>query len=1026
MASTSLPIIPTDQATMMQHAAALRELVRGEVRFGRHDRMLYSTDASIYQVEPLGVVIPADEADVEAVVNYAREHRLPILPRGGGTSLAGQCVNRAIVIDTSVHMRELGWIHKPTKCCMVDAGMTIDDLNDELRPEGLFFAPDPATARQANIGGCIGNNAAGTRSIKYGRTVENVEAVHVILATGETISLARGAAGKSNWDGLEIPPRVQERIDRHRAIARRLTEGVIDVVRRHEPLIRQRFPKTLRRNAGYALDMILADLDEAQRQGVDPLELVDLSKLICGSEGTLAFVTAANLWLHPVPKATGLAVLGFATLEQAIDAVVPLLELRPSAVELLDDLILNLASENAEYRQYVQLMPMPARANETDRPSLKAVLYVEFQSEQGRQDIEHCFNSLREMAARHFSGAALACYGDRAAIMQALKLRKAGEPLLHGIPGRRKPVGFVEDNAVPVERLSEFVRGFRRIVESRHTIASFYAHASVGVLHVRPLLDLRDEDDRKRMEAIAVETADLAQSLGGVMSGEHGDGRARGPLLERFYGSELMNAFRAIKHIFDPHNLFNPGNIVSPGPIASIHESTRIQRADYACGEPRLPETYFDYSREDGFEHAVELCNGAGVCRKKTGGTMCPSYMATLDERHSTRGRGNALRLAISGQFGQHGMAEWNEPDTLNTLDLCLSCKGCKTECPSNVDIAKYKAEYLAQSYRAAGHTPLAARLLGRVDQLNRLGSLMPEFANAAANFGPLRALANRLLGLAPQRSLPRFEHSLFRQAIDFRTTAEANAPKVILYGDCFTSFNEPHVGLAAMRLLDAFGYRVIVANAGCCGRAMISTGLLEQAQKTVASTATRLATLVKTNQARAVLVCEPSCLATLHDEWQSLRLPAGPRHEAHSIAQYAWLVEDFLEKFHDDHPRHPQWPPKPADHDTGRVLLHGHCHQKALWGVDTSAALLRRLYGPRVHVLETGCCGMAGSFGYAAHRYDLSMEIGELALFPALRQRGDKDVILAPGTSCRHQVHDGTGATAIHPVEFLARSLRQ
>ncbi len=1011
---------------MMRHAAALRDLVRGQVRFDRHDRMLYSTDASIYQVEPLGVVVPADEEDVETVIRYARDHGLPILPRGGGTSLAGQCVNRAIVIDTSVNLRDIGWICRSTKCCMVEAGMTIDDLNDRLRPEGLFFAPDPATARQANIGGCIGNNAAGTRSIKYGRTVENVEAVHVVLSTGERITLARGAAGCGNLRGIEIPPRVQERLDRHRAVARRLTDGVIDVVRRHERLIRERYPKTLRRNAGYALDLILADLDEAQRTGSDPLDVVDLSRLICGSEGTLAFVTAANLWLHPIPCATGLAVIGFASLEQAIDAVVPLLGLNPSAVELLDDLILNLANENAEYRQYVQLMPQPAAGKALRPQVLRAVLYVEFQSQQGAVEVEERFALLREMAARQFPGATVACYGDRAAIMQALKLRKAGEPLLHGIPGRRKPVGFVEDNAVPVERLSEFVRDFRRIVESRGTIASFYAHASVGVLHVRPLLDLREAADRKRMEEIAIETADLAQSLGGVMSGEHGDGRARGPLLERFYGRELMNAFREIKQIFDPHNLFNPGNIVAPGPIASIHESTRVQHEERSGGAAGLPEMFFDYSREGGFDHAVELCNGAGVCRKKTGGTMCPSYMATLDERHSTRGRGNALRLAISGQFGERGKADWNDAGTLETLDLCLSCKACQTECPSNVDVAKYKAEYLAQSYRDAGRVPLAARLLGRVDLLNRAGAWMPDFANALVDAPPLRSLANRLLGLAPQRTLPRFAHSLFRQALDFRSTAEVGAPAVILYGDCFTSFNEPHIGFAAMRLLDAFGYRVVVADAGCCGRAMISTGLLDRARRTITATAGRLVSLIHSHQARAVLVCEPSCLASIHDEWQTLRLDESSRAHAQSIAPRAWLVEDFLERFDDVHPRRPQWAPRGGEPAEGRILLHGHCHQKALWGVDTSSAILRRLYGPRLHVLDTGCCGMAGSFGYAAHRYDLSMKIGELALFPAVRQRNEGDVVLAPGTSCRHQVHDGAGATALHPVEFLAASLRQ
>ncbi len=1042
MTSTSLPVIPTPDAELMRHAEALRSLVRGEVRFGRHDRMLYSTDASIYQVEPLGVVVPADEDDVAKVIGYAREHALPILPRGGGTSLAGQCVNRAIVIDTSVNLRGLGWIHKPTKACYAAAGTTIDDLNDELRPEGLFFAPDPATSRQANIGGCIGNNAAGTRSIKYGRTVENVEAVHVTLSTGEQVTLAKGDASDVHFRGVAIPEPLIPRIEGHRAIIRRLTEGVIDIVRRHERLIRERYPKTLRRNAGYALDMILADLDEAQAKGVDPLEVVDLSKLICGSEGTLAFVTAATLWLHPIPKATGLAVLGFASLEEAIDAVVPLLTLSPSAVELLDDLILSLANENAEYRQYVQLMPRPGRAEDANPPPLKAVLYVEFQSEHGRDEIEERFAALRALAASHFPGAALAAYSDQAAILQALKLRKAGEPLLHGIPGRRKPVGFVEDNAVPVERLSEFVRQFRGIVESRGTIASFYAHASVGVLHVRPLLDLRDGQDRRRMEEIAIETADLARSLGGVMSGEHGDGRARGPLLERFYGPELMNAFREVKALFDPHNILNPGNIVAPGPIASIHEHTRVSQARFPDDAAIRDETFFDYTREGGFDHAVELCNGAGVCRKKSGGTMCPSYMATLDERHSTRGRGNALRLAISGQFSGAGRPDWNEAETLATLDLCLSCKACKTECPSNVDISKYKAEYLAQSHRASGRIPLSARLLGRVDRLNRLGSFSPAFSNAVANLRPVRGLLNRLLSLAPQRSLPRFERSLFKQARGFRPTVAADAPSVLLFGDCFTAFNEPHVGFSALRLLDAFGYRVIVADAGCCGRAMVSTGLLPQAQKTIARTVDRLASLVKEHEARAVLVCEPSCLASMHDEWQTLRLDGAgasngraarstfdgrdARSPTAALAERAWLVEDFLARFFDQHPRSPQWRANLHSFDAGRILLHGHCHQKALWGVDTSAALLRRLYGPRMRILDTGCCGMAGSFGYAAHRYDLSIRIGELALFPAVRGRGEGDVILAPGTSCRHQVRDGTGAAALHPVEFLAASLRQ
>lgn len=1004
-----------DDLQRTKHARALATLIDGEVRFDKHDRMLYATDASIYQVEPIGVVIPKHLDDVKRIVEYCRDHQLPILPRGGGTSLAGQCTNHAVVVDMSVHCNRLIEIDPIRRTCCVEPGITIDDLNDQIRGTGLFFAPDPATSRQCNVGGAIGNNAAGTRSIMYGRTSESIEAVEVMLANGKTVEFSRGASVRHVCQDGEVL---------------RLTNGVIEIVRRHEALIRERYPRTVRRNAGYALDAILGQLLSREALGWhdsgDPHQNVNLAHLICGSEGTLAVVTGATLKLHPIPKAKGLAVLGFDSLESAIDCVVPILQLNPSAVELLDDTIIDLAKSNLECRAYVALLPHPITPS-SNHP-LKAILYVEFFSDTGPTEIESHISNLKSQISNRAPSAGFVAYTDAASMTNALKLRKAGEPLLHGVAGDRKPLGFVEDNAVPVERLAEFVREFKRILASHGTRAAFWAHASVGVLHVRPLLNMRDAADRAHMERIAVEVADLARSLGGVMSGEHGDGRARGPLLERHFGPELMNAFREVKRLFDPHNILNPGNIVAPGPIASIHESTRVRPTGFDLRTKPI-DTFFDYTAEHGLDHAVELCNGSGVCRKKQGGTMCPSYMATLDERHSTRGRGNALRLAITGQLGNVAPA-WNDPDTLETLSLCLSCKACKSECPSNVDIARYKAEYLAQSYRAAGHAPIRTRVFGNVRLLNQLGSAFAPLSNWIANSALHRAIINPILGLAPKRSLPAWSRSLFRSEPEAHARdLPSDAPTVILFADCFTTFNESQIGLATIRLLNAFGYRVIVPRVGCCGRAAISTGLMEQARESATFAACTLLAAAREHDARAIIVCEPSCLSAIKDDWLHLKLPApleGGRRKGHPVrlesltdlAALSFLPEDFLDKHWDTHPRTPAFASPPS-----LVALHAHCHQKALWGADTSARFLRRIVGERLRILDTGCCGMAGAFGYAADKYDLSMKIGELALFPAVRSLAPSDIIAAPGSSCRHQIHDGTRRTATHPI-VLADSL--
>ncbi len=996
-------------------------LCRGEVRFSPHDRALYSTDASMYQVQPLGVVVPASAQDARAVIAFLGERGIPMLPRGGGTSLAGQCTAEAVVIDLSPRLRGIGPVedHAGRPSAAVEAGAPIDVLNAELarRNTGLFFAPDPATTAQSVIGGNIGNNAAGGRSILYGRTSENLLAVDACLASGERLWLQR-SAGSFN------------------ARARSLAVGVAAVVRRHEALIRARYPKTLRQNAGYGLDRMLAQLDS----GLSPADL-DLAQLVCGSEGTLAFTLSARLLLRPIPAGKGLALLAFASVDEAIAAVQPILATGPSAVELVDDVVIEAARNNRECSPFVDAFP---RLPGTTRDPA-AVLYVEYHAASANA-VRDRFAALGRAVPQ---GTPIRELTAAAAMADAWKLRKAGEPLLHGLPGARKPLTFVEDNAVPVERLGEFVRRFRQIVKREGTRAAFWAHASVGVLHVRPMLDPHSGADLDRLRRIAVEVADLARDCGGVMSGEHGDGRVRGPLLERFFGPDLMGAFRQIKALFDPHGLLNPGNIVGAGPIESITQRTRIDPA--APGAPTHPtppvppiDTYYDYSNQTDFAHALEMCNGAGICRKVSGGTMCPSYRATLDERHSTRGRANALRLAVSGQVSSDGTTPaWADPPTIETLDLCLSCKACKSECPSNVDVAKLKAEYTAQRYRQTGRIPVKARLVGHVRWLNRIGSLTPRLANWVNALPPVRAAIGAIMGVHPGRSLPKFSRSLFRALPPALGGPFGGAdvpsavakPKVVLFGDCFTAYNESDIGVAAARLLTRLGYDVVAADAGCCGRSMISVGMLDAAISTIDATVDRLKNAVDDANVHAILFVEPSCLSAVKDDWLSLRCRSGPALRQR-LAAKSWLVEEFVDRAWDTHPnqallaRASAATLAPAGTDQP-VLLHGHCHQKALWGAESSARALRRILGPRLRVLDTGCCGMAGSFGYDRDKFDVSMRIARLPAHEGgLMPRVDAEptaTVCAPGTSCRHQIKDATGGTraALHPIELLERLIR-
>ncbi len=964
-----------------------------DVRFGRHGRMLYATEASIYQVEPIGVVVLRTPEDAVKVMRYAAARALPVLPRGGGTSLNGQTVNEAIVLDFSAHCRRIISVDRERKRCRVEPGVVLDQLNDHLKPMGLMFAPDPNTGGHNNIGGMIGNNSAGAHSILYGRCVEHVLGLDVLVPDGSRHRLEEGSC---------------ERDPAQREIARQM--AAIALPLREE--IRRRYPTIVRHVDGYNLDLFLDQLD---RSTPGTFDRVNLATFVTGSEGTLCTIVEAELNLVDAPIQTGLAIAGFDSVDASLDALAAMLATKPAAVELVDDTIIGLARQNTEYGRYVGLMPQPR----SGKP-LGAVMYVEYFGHRPGE-IERQFATLQAA----LPDAPIQLHTDATAMRQAWTLRRACEPLLHALPGERRPVGFVEDTAVAPAELPGFIRSFKAILARHGTFAAYFAHASVGCLHIRPLLTLKDEADRARMVAIAEEITDLVVRHRGALSGEHGSGRSRSFLAERYFGKSLCDAMRTIKRIWDPEGRMNPGNKVDWTDAKSLTEQLRVRPGDCVVGgesDQMASQTYFTYEREHGFVHATEMCNGAGLCRRMTAGTMCPSYQALRDERHSTRGRGNHLRLAVSGQFSADGTTpSWKDPEVYETLRLCLSCKGCKSECPSNVDIAKLKSEYLAQRYRSEG-LPLQARAFGAIRTLNRLGSAFHAIANATARLGPVRAIMESLLGIDRRRSLPPFGRSALAWHRR-RANADAARPTVLLFADCFSTYNEPHLAEAAVEVFEAFGYRVAMPDVGCCGRAAISMGDLAGATTLCGRTATALLAAVEREKAIAVIGLEPSCLSAIKDDWQELRMGVD-RSKLAALKAMSFLAEEFLEARWNEHPLRPTFEPSES-----KLLLHGHCHQKALWGVESSAALLRRIYGSRLDVLKTGCCGMAGSFGFTADRYELSMAIANLdnglGLLPAIAKDASATVC-APGTSCRHQVLDGAARHARHPIEIVRAALRR
>ncbi len=941
------------------------------MRFDTYSRLLYSTDASMYQMEPIGVVIPRHAGDVQAVIEVANRQGVPLLPRGGGTSLTGQTVNRAVVLDFSRHMGNVLEVNREERWARVQPGLVQDELNHHVRPMGLLFGPDTSTSNRATLGGMIGNNSGGSHSIAYGLTVEHVIELQTILADGSRATFGAMTpeqfAAKCRLPGLE--GQIYREVERIRGT--------------YAAEIRARYPRHWRRVCGYNLDELVKDR---------PL---NMARLIVGSEGTFLTVVEAKVRLVDKPKATAVDVIHYRDMQEALESSQAILETGPYAVELTDKMILDLARNNIEQSQrmgFVQGDPA-------------AILIVEYAGETD-QEVKAKVAQLEAVRSRGRFGYATHIATDTAEQQSIWKLRKAGLGLLLGTRGESKPIAFIEDTAVDPKHLPEFVPRFTEIMAKHGADAAYYGHCSVGCLHIRPLINLKTERGLEQVRLMAEEIFDLVLSFGGAISSEHGDGRARSPFLERVFGPTMMQAFRETKAAFDPRNLMNPGNIVASPPVT---EHLRYGPR-YATWEPT---TLLDFSAQGGFAAAVEMCNGVGVCRKKPEGTMCPSYMATRDEEHTTRGRANALRAVLSGKVPQTDFAGRR---LYEVMDLCLECKGCKAECPSNVDMAKMKYEFLHHYYTVHG-LPLRNRIFGHIARLSFLGSRLAPFSNWIARSWPNRWLMERMAGVDRRRPLPRFARETFTDWFDARR-APAEAPRgdVVLFHDTFITYNAPEIGRAAVELLERAGYRVRLVDKKCCGRPMISKGMLDLAKAHAQWNVARLHPWVA--RGASIVGLEPSCLLTLRDETVELvRTP-----EARQVAAASFLLEEFLlrEKAHGL-----TLPFRPARPDgvRRRALLHGHCHQKAMVGTAPTVAVLRWA-GYDVAEVDSGCCGMAGSFGFEREHYDLSVSLGNRRLAPAVKAAAADTEIVAPGVSCRQQIEHLAGRAARHPAQVLRDAL--
>jgi FAD/FMN-containing dehydrogenase/Fe-S oxidoreductase len=953
-------------ATTSSFEQVLRRAVRGEVYFDQATRGLYSTDASNYRIEPVGVFTPLDEDDVIAAINVARVHKVTVLPRGGGTSLGGQTVGQSLVIDFSKHMTRILELNVEEKWVRVQPGIVRDNLNAEMAKHGLLFAPDPATTSRANVGGMIGNNTAGTKSIVYGKTVDHLLEVKVMLPDGEILTFNELSAADYEEQAAEENRRGD------------VLREVMRIVEENRDEVRSQYPRVMRNVMGYNLNEFTDTADW------------NIAKLICGSEGTLCTLLEAKIKLVDLPKHAIVCVVQFADLMETIRAVEPAVQHGPSAVEILDREIIELSTGN--------LTTAPLCDFFEGDP--QAMLIVEFYGET-QDDVERKVEGLITDLKEKGLGYAYPVRRDAAGMARVWQVRKSGLGLMLGMAGDAKPCPFIEDAAVPLNHLPDYIDRILKFCDSLGVKVAMYAHASVGLIHVRPILDLRKQKDIDNMKQIAQKSFDMVKEYGGSLCGEHGDGLVRSPFIEDFYGSKLYQAFKEVKQLFDPENLMNPGKIIDAEPMD--------HNLRYGTGyQPKAFRSEFHYLDDGSFGQAVEMCTGVGACRQSLAGTMCPSYRATRDEAHCTRGRANALRLAMAGDWGPDGM---QSKELYDILDLCLSCKACKSECPSNVDVARLKSEFL-QQYRDAQGVTRRDKLIAKSTKMARSNSgWKAPIVNWLQKTKLFRKVLEKFAGFDSRRMLPEFARENFQTWFDGRTDAKRNGEKrVVLFDDTYISFHEPHVGRSAVELLESCGYEVILARAGCCQRPRISNGFLRLAKLDGGETIRKLDAYIQ--QGLKIVVCEPSCASALVDDLPDL---IGDRDLRNRLKENVKMIDIFLHEEVQAGRLNVKFKPV-----TEKVMVHGHCHQKALFGTTAMKGLYDQTEGLECEEIQAGCCGMAGSFGYEKEHYDLSMKIGEDRLFPAIRDRQAGNYIVACGFSCRHQIEAGTGVKPKHWVETL------
>jgi FAD/FMN-containing dehydrogenase/Fe-S oxidoreductase len=957
-------------------AARFQREVEGDVLFDAFTRGRYSTDASHYQIEPIGVVIPKTEADVHSAMQIAADAGVPVLPRGGGTSQCGQTVGEAVVIDVSRHLNQIVDLDVAARRVTVQPGVVLDHLNRALAPHGLNFPVDVSTSAQATIGGMTGNNSCGARSIVHGTMRDNVAEIDAILADGTAMHF--GPLG-AEIDEAAMGPH-----------AATLARDLLKIGEREKAEIASRFPDVMRRVGGYNIDALVKGGRNAP---------VNLAHLLVGSEGTLGFSTKITLDLAKTPKHKVLGICHFPDFYAAMDSTQHIVKLGPAAVELADRTMIDLARDIPIFRKTIEqyIKGNPA-----------AILLVEFSGED-RDDLLSQLRQLAELMGDLGFPNSIVEAADSSSQKAVWDVRKSGLNIMMSMKQEGKPISFIEDCAVRLEDLADYTDRLTKIFHDHGTTGTWYAHASVGCLHVRPVVNLKQEAGAKMMREIAEKAFEIVREYKGSHSGEHGDGLVRSEFHEAMFGTRMTDTFAEVKQRFDPIGLFNPGKIVNPSKM----DDRSLFRFKPGYTVPPM-DTAFDWSAWGGLSGAVEMCNNNGACRKFDAGVMCPSFRATGEEKDLTRGRANTLRLALSGQLGD---GAFTSPDMYDTMKLCVGCKGCKRECPTGVDMAKMKTEFLHHYNRRHG-----------LSLHDRLVAFLPRYAPIASRLGPLlnlrdrvpglAALSEKLFGFSAKRTLPRWRQDVFEPGTD--AVGPADGTPVVFLADTFNRWFEPENARAAVNVLTAAGYRVHLPTPPkdkrplCCGRTFLASGLVDEAKSEMRRTMAALEPFLL--QGMQVIGLEPSCLFTFRDEAQAML----PGEAADSLADAAMLFEEFIAK----EQKAGRFKLVLKKTPFRRALLHGHCHQKAFAAMGAVQSTLSLVPELEVEVVESSCCGMAGAFGYRPENHEISMKMAETSLLPAVREAGADTILVADGMSCRHQIHDGEGREAVHVARVLESAL--